>query len=344
MIGIHNNIKIIQLFLKTTAITLGFCISAMSNTQAQPANDTSIVYIHQAKPSFKALLIKKTAKLILPKKSISRKLGKDHFVSTPAAIPKKLLTEFIIDTTQVNGRNIFTVSPKGKKSGKYVLFLHGGAYINSIFRQHWNFAAKIIRETNCSFILPDYPLAPASSYREAFATIAIIYQHLLSQTDSKNIILMGDSAGGGLALAFVMKQQNDSAPLPAQIILLSPWLDVTMTNPEIKEVQRYDATLKADQLVLAGQAWADGTGTTNYMISPIYGSLDRLPKISIFIGTHDILAADCRKLRAMAENKGIPVNYFEYPEMFHDWMMILSLKESENALLQICYLITEDKH
>ncbi len=155
---------------------------------------------------------------------------------------------------------------------------------------------------------------------------------------------MGDSAGGGLALAFVMKQQNESAALPAQIILLSPWLDVTMTNPEIEVIQKNDVTLKADQLILAGKAWASKKETNNYMVSPIYGSLEGLPKISVFIGTHDILAADCRKLKVMMEKKGIPMNYFEYPEMFHDWVMLVSLKESEIALSQICNLIREDMH
>ena len=174
----------------------------VSNIQAQTALDTSITYVHQYAPSLEVRLLKFAARLFLPKNSLLKKLGRDHYVSKAAPIPKQLLAEFTIDITQVCGRNVYAISPKGKKSGKYVLFLHGGGYINNIFYQHWKFIAQIIRETNCTFIVPDYPLAPAVNYKEAFAMLDAIYSALLSTTNAANIILMGDSAGGGLALAF----------------------------------------------------------------------------------------------------------------------------------------------
>ncbi len=313
----------------------------VSNIQAQTASDTSINYVHQTAPSLEVRLLKFAARLFLPKNSILKKLGRDHYVSKAAPIPKQLLAEFTIDITQVCGRNVYTISPKGKKSGKYVLFLHGGGYINNIFHQHWKFIAQIILKTNCTFIVPDYPLAPAANFKEAFAMLDAIYSALVSKANATNIILMGDSAGGGLALALAEKQKKESKPQAGQIILLAPWLDVRMTNPDIQEIEQHDVSLRVDNLVEAGKAWAASSSTDNYLISPINGSLEGLPRISLFIGTHDILLADCRKLKSILKQKDIPMNYFEYPKMFHDWMMLVSLKESKCAIAQIGALILE---
>lgn len=220
-----------------------------------------------------------------------------------------------------------------------MFFLHDGGYINNIFRQHWLFAAGIIRKTHCTFIIPDYPLAPAAMYNDAFTMLYAIYDELLKNVNASDIILMGDSAGGGLALALTEKQQKDGIPQADQIILLCPWLDVSMTNPEIKEIQKKDVVLCVNSLVMAGKAWAGSSSTNHYLVSPINGSMEGLPRISLFIGTHDILLADCRKLKFIMDQKGIAMNYYEYPKMFHDWMMLTSLKESEIAMLQIVSLI-----
>jgi acetyl esterase/lipase len=318
-----------------------FILPLIMNAQAR--RDTSTVYIHQDAPSFSARFLETMARLFLPKNRMLKMEGKEHSMPEAATIPRHLFSEFNIDITEVCGRKVYSIAPKGNSTGKYVLYLHGGAYIHSIYRQHWKFAAKIIRETNCTFILPDYALAPACTYADAFIMLEAIYKSLLAKADAKDIILMGDSAGGGLALALAEKQRNDGATQSAQIILLAPWLDVSMSNPDIKEVQKKDAILRAKSLVVAGKAWAGGSSTDNYLVSPVYGSLDGLPMVSIFIGTHDILIADCRKLKAIMEQKGIPVNYFEYPKMFHDWMMLTSLKESKKAISQICSLIKGEK-
>lgn len=331
--------KKIKLYIVTTVVALSM-FSFTLKVDAQTVTDSSYHYTHQISQGFGARILKCAAKLFLPKNSIPRKLAREDYVSDAAPIPKKIVKEFQIDTIKVQGRNVYTFVHKDKKAGKYVLFLHGGAYINNIFSQHWNFVAKIVRETHYTFIVPDYPLAPASNYSEAFAMLSAVYKSLLSRAGDENIIFMGDSAGGGLALAFAQQQKLEGNKLPEQLILLSPWLDVTMTNPEIKDIQKKDVTLRADNLILAGKAWAGTSDPADYLISPVYGSLQGLPRISIFIGTYDILIADCRKLKSMAVQQGVPMNYFEYPKMFHDWVMLVSLKESKQAMSQICSLIT----
>lgn len=321
-------------------ISILLCFMLLSSyMQAQSQEGKFITYIHQNKPSLLARNVKVGARLFVPKNSIKNKLDKDSFVSLAAPIPKKYLREFQIDIYQVNCRNVYKFSPKENKSKKIILYLHGGAYINNIFAGHWHFIAQLVRATSCTLIIPDYPLAPALSYLDAFAMLDETYTMLLSETDSQNIIFMGDSAGAGLALAFAEKLSQDGISQPEQLILISPWLDVSMTNPKIEAVQKTDPILNAKTLVMAGKAWSGNTDVENYLISPIYGNLEGLPVISIFIGTHDVLYPDCRKLKLLMNEQKILLNYYEYPKMFHVWVLFPFLKESKFAFEQICFLI-----
>jgi acetyl esterase/lipase len=309
--------------------------------QAQSQKEESITYIYNKKPSLLARNVKAGARLFVPKNSIKSKLDKDNFESLAAPIPKKYLKEFNVDIYQVNCRNVYKFSPKENKTGKLILYFHGGAYINNIFSGHWDFIAQIVRSTSCSIIIPDYPLAPASIYMDAFEMLDELYKMLFLETDSKNIIFMGDSAGAGLALAFTEKLSLEGKPQPLQLILISPWLDVSMTNPEIDAVQKKDPILNAKTLVMAGNAWSRNSDVKNYLISPIYGDFNVLPQISIFIGTHDVLYPDCKKFKSLAEKQNITVNYFEYQEMFHVWVLFPFLKESKLAVEQINSLILD---
>lgn len=323
--------------LKSLFILSLIFVTLASN--AQDSSKNSVEYIHESPQSCMSVFVKVGTKLFLPKKSIKRKLKEDNFVSYPAPIPKKYVKEFKVDTSKINGQKVFAISSATEKNGKYILYFHGGAYINNIFAGHWDFAAQLVRETGCTVIIPDYPLAPSSSFVDAFAMLDKLYKVLLSKVDSENIIFMGDSAGGGLALAFAEKNNSEEIAQPSQLILISPWLDVSMTNPEITDVQKKDPILSAKTLVLAGESWAGKSDTKNYLVSPIYGDLKGLPIISIFIGTHDVLYPDCKKLKNLMEQQSLPINYYEYPKMFHVWVLFPFLKEAKPATKQIIDLV-----
>ncbi len=313
------------------------------NAKSQPLSDTSITYIHKEKISFKAKAVSAIAKCFFPKKRTHKKLLRGNYTSKAAAIPKQLFKEFVIDTIQINNRNVYSISPKKKKSKTHVLYLHGGGYVNSIFKQQWKVVAIIVRKTNCTFIVPDYPLTPTYSHEDAFAMLDEIYLRLLTKVSSKDIIFMGDSAGGGLALALAQKQRNEGIPSSSQVILICPWLEITLSNPQIKEFEKVDPVLRASSFVLVSKFWSGKSTPDNYLLSPINGSMEGLPKISLFIGTHDILYPDCKKFRAIMKEKNISINYFEYPKMFHDWVFYTPIIESEVSIEQICKLILDGK-
>ncbi|HET9826837.1 MAG TPA: alpha/beta hydrolase [Chitinophagaceae bacterium] len=279
-------------------------------------------------------------KLINKKNFLSKQLanGKFDSYSSPEP-PAKILRSCVIQKFQINNRNVFTLKPKNYNGGgKHILYLHGGAYVQRFNKFHWEFLAKLVKRTNCTITAPDYPLAPAHTYQKSFEMVSEVYRRLLAMNDPDQLIFLGDSAGGGFSLALAQKMRNEKVSQPAQIILLSPWLDISLKNPEIKDVDPNDPFLGKESLQQAGKLYAGGTNPDYYLLSPINGSLNNLGKISVFIGSNEILVADARKLRSLAENYGIDLNYREYPDMIHAWMF-LNLPESRRAKKEIIDLI-----
>jgi len=107
----------------------------------------------------------------------------------------------------------------------------------------------------------------------------------------------------------------------------------------MQEIDKYDPLLNIEGLRMCGEAWAKGKDTKNHLISPIYGEVQGLPKISVFMSTHDILEPDSRRFRDICDEKGVAINYYNYPKMIHDWL-IFGMSESYKALEQIKELLS----
>ena len=126
--------------------------------------------------------------------------------------------------------------------------------------------------------------------------------------------------------------------MPGHLILSAPWLDVTMTNPEIQPMEYDDPFLGLKECIYAGQRYAGPDDPTDPKISPIYGNLKGLCPITLFVGTRDLMLPDCRKLKRLADEAGTPLNYREYEGMLHDWIM-LRLAESQEALGEVAEIL-----
>lgn len=315
-------------------------ISLFYNVSNAQQMENPIQYVHPGSTSFKARLAIFFLSL-QSKKGIEKSFKENSFNSAPAKIPKKYFDEFLVDTIQVSGRNVYTLAAKEKKSDKYILYIHGGAYVGNILKNHWDLIGELIRSTNATIIVPDYPLAPAHTVQDAFPMMVEVYKHVLTLTAPNNIIFMGDSAGGGFAIALAQKSKKDALPQPSQIILISPWLDITTANPDMVALEKKDPMLDIHDVQLAGKAYAGILDTRNYLVSPMYGELSGLAKISLFIGGRDILFADAEKFKGMMQEKGVAMNYFEYPKMFHVWVAGTFLKEAKIAIGQIAGLINK---
>ena len=190
-------------------------------------------------------------------------------------------------------------------------------------------------------ILPDYPLTPKYTYKDVFNMVIPLYKEIIDKVDSNDLIVIGDSAGGGIALALMERIGAEDIDMPSKTILISPWLDVRLINPEIDEVQKIDKELNKETLKLAGIAYAGEDGMDNYLVNPIDGDLSKLENVTILTGTKDILNPDVDVLVDKAKEQGTNINVKEYDGAGHIWMIE---KNSEEALIQegyndIIYLI-----
>ena len=254
--------------------------------------------------------------------------------------PRETRHECNVSQRNFRNRKVFTLTPKTRPSPRHILYIHGGAYVQNFVRQHWTFLAMLVKHTHCTITAPDYPLAPKHTYVDAFDMMIPLYQEIIKASEAKNTILMGDSAGGGFALALAQKSKVDDIQQPRKIILLSPWLDISLGNPQIEEVDPFDPFLGAPGLRKAGAAYAGNSDPANFLLSPIYGPLQGLAQISLFIGSRDILVADARKLYRLATQQGTSINYREYESMLHVWML-LNFPESKKAQREIMDLIMQ---
>ncbi len=238
-------------------------------------------------------------------------------------------------TNERSGANkIWYITPRNCHKEKTLLYFHGGAFIAGMVKQQWNTIAKIGRLTGSQVIIPDYPLAPESNYKDAIAMVSDTYQRVLKTTSVSDISFIGDSAGGGLMLSFALLLRDQEMPLPSKLIALSPWVDASMSNPEAAKLEAVDPMISVPGLKRAGELYANGTDTSNYLISPLYGEMKGLPPIHIFAGTHDILQPDEKIFADKAIAAGIETYYYEYPAMIHGWMF-LPIPEAKDAIRKI---------
>ena len=215
-----------------------------------------------------------------------------------------------------------------------MIYFHGGAFVGGMVKQQWNTMAKIARLLRAQLIIPDYPLAPESDYNDAITMVLNSYRRILTSTPAESITFIGDSAGGGLMLSLAMLLRNEHIPLPTKLIALSPWVDATMSNPVAATLEPLDPMIAVPGLKKAGEWYANGTDTTHYLISPIYGKMNGLPPIHIFAGTHDILQPDEKIFAEKAKKAKVDISYYEYPAMIHGWMF-LPIPEAKDAIKKI---------
>ncbi len=243
------------------------------------------------------------------------------FTDIKSKMPNILESKYDINIQEYKNRNIFTVSPKENKQDKYILYFHGGAYMAEITDYHWNFIEKLIENTSYSVIIPDYPLTPKNNYKNVFEMIEPLYKKIIEKVEPKNLIMMGDSAGGGMALALEEKLGEEQIELPNKLILISPWIDVTMKNTEIDKIQKYDTDLNKEALKVAGTAYAGKDGMESYLVNPINGPVENLKNVTIFTGTYDILNPDSKIFVEKAKEKGVNINLKEYDKKGHIWVV-----------------------
>lgn len=218
---------------------------------------------------------------------------------------------------------------------KKILYLHGGYNVLQPSAFHWRLMDKLALSTLHEIVMPIYPKTPEYHIEDTYAAISEVYNQLLSEVNSEDIIIMGDGTGGALALSFVQQLQQQRQPLPNKLYLLSPLLDARLINQEItEELEKKDVILDKYGVKKIMRYWSKDLSLDDPKISPMNGDLIKLPPIFMFGGTREIYYPDMRKLVRILEDDHQPIHFFEYKNMVHAFEL-LPIRESHKVVKQI---------
>jgi monoterpene epsilon-lactone hydrolase len=245
------------------------------------------------------------------------------------------------ESWSLDGSKLLTIHPPNP-SDQHLLFLPGGAYLMEPTILHQWFLIKLAVKLGLSATFIDYPKAPEDTYRTTHELVLKAYCDVTRKYPAKEYILLGDSAGGGLALALAQTlRDKEVQPFPAKTILISPWLDLSLVNREIPQYLPRDPLLPLDGLKFAAELYSGGEDLKNPLLSPLYGEMTDLGRILVLFGTEEIFYPDCQALISKLSNaSGSRVDYLKGEGMIHDWILF-PLKESRKGFEEITRFIFE---
>jgi acetyl esterase/lipase len=225
-------------------------------------------------------------------------------------------------------------------TGKTIIYFHGGAYINQPLIFHWRYLVKLARLTGHKIYIPIYPKLPQSNHVDCFRQLDYFYETIIEKLQT-SIIFMGDSAGGGLAMAFAQKLAGTFKRTPDELILLSAWLDVAGNYENYEQLEQLDPMIAIPGAKQLGRKWAEPSHVKNPLVSPIYGPLDGIGHITSIVGTHELLLFDARRLKERCDEEGIPIHYFEFEEMNHVFP-VYPIPEAKKALQIVLDILLQE--
>ncbi len=225
---------------------------------------------------------------------------------------------------------VHTIRPRGRRPRTTVYYLHGGGYVSPADAVHVRYATRLARLLDAEVVLPFYPLAPGATWRDSHQALADDLAEHTARQD--RVVVAGDSAGGGLALALVETLRDRGDALPSHLVLLAPWVDLTTSTPDTRDLDAIDPWLHLDKLEAYAAWWAgDPADLGRPEVSPGLGDVTGLPPTLVICGTRDLLVAGCRLLADRAAGAGWPLTYLEAPDLIHVFPLLPGLREARRA-------------
>jgi hypothetical protein len=222
-----------------------------------------------------------------------------------------------------------------------VLYFHGGGYFAGGLDTHRPVVASISRRAQARVLSVDYRLAPEHPCPAAADDALAWYRQLLRDTPAEQIVIAGDSAGGGLVVACLQAALQQGLPMPAGAVLFSPWVDLASTGESIHTQAQHDVMFNPENLMDAAQLYLAGRSATDPVASPLYGDLKGLPPLLIFASQSEILLSDATRLHDKAMASGVHSQLVLEPHMPHVWPIMVMLPEAKVSLRQVAAFMRE---
>ncbi len=227
------------------------------------------------------------------------------------------------------------VTAEGADGQKVMLYLHGGGYVIGSAATHRSLASRLSEASAAKVLVVDYRLAPEHPFPAAVEDALTTYRWALSQgLHADKMAIAGDSAGGGLALALLVRIREEGLPMPACGICLSPWVDLEGTGATSAPGVVNDPMVTLAGIQGMAEAYAGGQLNAP-LASPLHADLSGLPPLLIQVGTREILLDDARRIASKARAAGVSVTLQEEEGLIHVWQLFPNVPESHQAVARI---------
>jgi len=238
---------------------------------------------------------------------------------------------------EVAGMRAEWLEAPGASPERVILYLHGGGYVTGSIVTHRAMVARIARAAKARALLIDYRLAPEHPFPAAVDDAEGAYRWLLGQGYApRKIVIAGDSAGGGLAIAAILRLRDMGTALPAAGVGLSPWTDLEGTGESIRTRAAADPMVAQEGLVSMAKMYYADHDPKDPLISQIHADFRGLPPMLIQVGDAEILRDDATRVAARAKAAGVNVELEVWPEMVHVWQVFAKiLPEGQQAIDKI---------
>lgn len=274
--------------------------------------------------------------VLLDNTILERAETNDRRYTIPSSVTLKVSSrEELLD-----GRQVFHLNQR-PINDRAVIYLHGGMFINQPAPEHWRFVEIIAQRTRAEIVMPLYPLAPVHGAIEALDFIEKVYRATIEKYGASNVTIMGDSCGGGIAASFAEHLPSVGLDQPGHLILISPWVDVTLRNPDILAYEAADPVLSAHGLQKLGLTWSKNLDPNDYRVSPVNGEVRTLRNVVVFIGTRELFYPDARLFYDRVNATGVHAELYIGRGLNHNYPLLL-IPEAKWAIDRMVETICTD--
>lgn len=233
---------------------------------------------------------------------------------------------------QLQGEWAFPAQPA---HGRTVLYLHGGGYFFGSPATHRPLTTRLAAESGARVFSLSYRLAPEHRYPAALEDAVAAYQQLLQQGFCRrNLVIAGDSAGGGLTLALLVALRDRGLPLPAAAVCFSPWTDLAGTGASLRDNDLACAMFRGEALRASARHYLGEANPFDPLVSPLYADFEGLPPLLLHVSDSEVLRDDSTRLAEKAGLHGVEVCLKIWSDQPHVWQLFPHLPEARDSLSQ----------
>lgn len=249
----------------------------------------------------------------------------------PTRLVPRFDRRFTLSTEDAGGFPSYVMTPRARPVTRTVFFVHGGGFMAPADPFHVRYAARLAEALDARVVVPDYPLTPEHTWRDSFEQLLVLAGQACREPGET--VFLGDSAGGGYVLALTIALRDRGLPLPARMLLLAPWVDLSLsTREETELVAAGDPWLFLGKMEAYAEWWAGSPDElARPEVSPALADLTGLPPTLVFAGTRDACWPGVKLLVRRGRDAGWPLHYVEAPDLLHVFPLLPLIPEARRA-------------